>query len=52
MFDPLPEDALMKLYQILVDLGASEEYKLPNSRLKWYEVTGNRIASGNLAVHH
>ena len=41
----------MKLYQILVDLCASEEYNLPNSRWTRYEVAGHGIALGNLAIH-
>jgi len=45
--DPPPEDALTKAYQMLVDLGALVEYKLPNSRRKRYKVMGHGIALGD-----
>ena len=45
--DSPPEDSLMKAYQMLVDLGAIEQYKLPNEKKRRYRVTkhGDLIAS-------
>ncbi|KAL7544105.1 hypothetical protein ACHAXR_013583 [Thalassiosira sp. AJA248-18] len=39
--DPPPQDALSKAYQMLVDLGALEQYTLANSRRKRYKVTSH-----------
>ena len=45
--DSPPEESLTKAYQILTDLGAIEQYKLPNEKQKRYRVTkhGDLIAS-------
>ena len=37
--DPPPKDALMKAYQMLLDLGALEEFRLTNDKKKRYRVT-------------
>lgn len=49
--DPPPSDALNKAYHMLVDLGALEEYKLPDSRRKRYKVTKHGNAIVKLPVH-
>lgn len=45
--DAPPKESLDKAYQMLVDLGAIEEYKLPNERRKRFKVTklGEQIVS-------
>jgi ATP-dependent helicase HrpB len=49
--DPPPKDALNKAHQMLVDLEALEEYKVPNTREKKYRVTGHGQALVRLPTH-
>ncbi|KAL9185797.1 hypothetical protein ACHAXT_003574 [Thalassiosira profunda] len=49
--DPPPKAALDKAYQMLVDLGALEEYRLTNSRRKRYKVTVHGDSLVRLPTH-
>ena len=49
--DSPPKDALLKAYQMLVDLGALEEYRLANSRRKRYKVSAHGKDLVHLATH-
>ena len=49
--DPPPKDALMKAYQMLLDLGALEEFRLANDRRKRYRVTDHGRKIVRLGTH-
>ncbi|KAL3791324.1 hypothetical protein HJC23_006053 [Cyclotella cryptica] len=49
--DPPPEESLAKAYQMLVDLGALEEYTLTNDKRKRYKVTNHGKQVVSLATH-
>eukprot|EP00956_Cyclotella_meneghiniana_P027068 scaffold59946_cov59-Cyclotella_meneghiniana.AAC.4 len=49
--DSPPKESLDKAYQMLVDLEALEEYKLPNDKQKRYKVTRHGDAIVSLPTH-
>jgi ATP-dependent helicase HrpB len=49
--DPPPEGALKRAYNMLLDLGALEEYKMPNSRKRLYRVTSHGREVVKMATH-
>jgi ATP-dependent helicase HrpB len=49
--DSPPEDALKRAYNMLVDLGALEDYKLPNTRKRRYRVTNHGQEVVRMATH-
>lgn len=49
--DSPPEDALKRAYNMLLDLGALEEYKMPNSRKRLYRVTSHGREVVKMATH-
>ena len=49
--DSPPEDALTRAYSMLVDLGALEDYKLPNTRKRRYRVTSLGKEVVRMATH-
>ena len=49
--DPPPKEALQKAYQMLIDLGGLEEYKLAGDKIKRYKVTSRGKALERLATH-
>jgi len=49
--DPPPKDALKKAYQMLVDIEALEEYRIPNAGDKRYRVTAHGKALVRLPTH-
>ena len=49
--DSPPEDALKRAYNMLVDLGALEDYKVPNTRKRGYRVTNHGRHVVKMATH-
>ncbi len=49
--DAPPEDALQKAYDILIDLKALEEYRIPSSRKPRYRVTAHGQSLHRLPTH-
>ena len=49
--DSPPEDALKRAYSMLLDLGALEEYKMPNSRKRLHRVTSHGREVVKMATH-
>lgn len=49
--DAPPEDALQRAYNMLVDLGALEGYKVPNTRKRRYRVTNHGRDVVKMATH-
>lgn len=49
--DSPPEDALKRAYNMLVDLGALEDYKLPSTRKRRYRVTNHGREVVRMATH-
>ena len=49
--DSPPEDALRRAYKMLLDLGALDEYKLPNTRRRRYRITNHGREVVRMATH-
>ena len=49
--DSPPEDALKRAYSMLVDLGALEDYKVPNTRKRRYRVSNHGRHVVKMATH-